>query len=473
MIQITIKDNEFAYDMTAFAQVFYPEKKCTVTERPQWLEREGYTVSWEIDGVVCYEDFLPYPYTKGEVKQRVYDFLCRHTGKSLPWGTLTGVRPAKIPLRMLMDGRKEEEIWRILREEYRCGPDKTKLVMDVAKREYALTGKTDHENSINIYIGIPFCPSICAYCSFSSYPVGKYEGKTGAYLDALEKELAYAKEAVRGKTLQTVYIGGGTPTALPGEAFERLLGMVERYLPMDGVKEYTVEAGRPDSMTEGKLRCMKDHRVSRISVNPQSMKQHTLDLLGRRHTVSDVKRKYALARELGFDNINMDLIAGLPEETLADFEHTLRETAQMEPDSITVHTLVIKRASQMRREQMERGGALKEENLRVSGMQHMAEEFCREHGYEPYYMYRQKNKALTTRNTNQENVAYARPGKECLYNVFMMEELETILALGSGGSSKYVYPRENRMERVENVKSIDHYIDRIDEMIERKRKFPF
>lgn len=471
MIQITIKDNEFSYDMTALAQVFCPEKQCAVTENPQWLEREGYSVSWEIDGAVRYEDFLPSPYTKNEVKRHVYDFLCHYTGKTLPWGILTGVRPAKIPLHMLMEGTEEEEISRILREEYRCSPDKTKLVMDVARREYALTGKIDHKNSISIYIGIPFCPSICAYCSFSSYPVRQYEEKIGAYLDALEKELAYAQGAVRGKKLQAVYIGGGTPTALPKAAFARLLEMTDRYLPMDQVREYTVEAGRPDSMTDEKLRCMKEHRVSRISINPQSMKQHTLDLLGRKHTIDDVKRVYGLARKFGFDNINMDLIAGLPEETLEDFGQTLRETAQLEPDSITVHTLVIKRASQMRREQMERGEPW-EENRRVSAMQDAAERFCREHGYEPYYMYRQKNKALTTRNTNQENVAYARPGKECLYNIFMMEELETVLALGSGGSSKYVYPEENRMERVENVKSIDHYMDRIDEMIQRKQQFP-
>lgn len=481
MIQITIKDKEFSYDMTALAQAFFPEKKCVVEEKEEWLVRDGYTVSWEIDGQKEFQHFEPSPYTKNAVKRQVYDFLCQYSQKKLPWGILTGVRPAKIPLRLLMEGRQEEEIARLLREEYRCSTEKTALVLDVAKREYSLTRRIEHENSRCVYIGIPFCPSICAYCSFSSYPAGRYAEMMDVYLDALEQELSYAAKTLTGMKLQAVYIGGGTPTALHEKAFARLLAMVDRYLPMEEVTEYTVEAGRPDSISEEKLHSMKEHRVSRISINPQSMKQHTLDLLGRKHSVEDVRRVYAMARELGFDNINMDLIVGLPEETPADFKQTLREIVRMEPDSVTVHTLVIKRASQMRREQMEQGSILREEDCRnvtmqeenccIAAMQDEAEAFLREHGYGPYYMYRQKNKAFTTRNTNQENVAYAKPGKECLYNIVMMEELETVLALGSGGSTKIVFQGENRMERVENVKSVEQYIERIDEMIRRKQKF--
>lgn len=468
MIQITIKDNEFSYDMKALALAFYPEKTCSVREDKTLQGRGGYSVFWEMDGVLLYKDFFPSPYTKNEVKRRVYEFLCRHSGRTLPWGILTGIRPAKIPLRLLMAGEEDMEILRVLTEEYECSHEKARLAFDVARKEFALTGDMDHENSINVYIGIPFCPSICAYCSFSSYPVKQYEKKINAYLDALEKEMQYAKEAVRGKTLQTVYVGGGTPTALDEKQFERLMDMIGTYLPMEEVREFTVEAGRPDSITENKLLSMKAHHVSRISINPQSMKEQTLKLLGREHTVEDVKRVFHLAREHGFDNINMDLIVGLPEESLEDFQETLREAEKLHPDSMTVHTLVIKRASRLRREHLECGGEIAEEGKHVALMQDYAEKFCREHGYEPYYMYRQKNKAGTTRNTNQENVAYARPGKECLYNIFIMEELQTILALGSGGSSKYVYHSEDRMERVENVKSVDDYICRIDEMIERK-----
>lgn len=500
MIQITIKDQEFSYDLTALAQAFFPEKKCVVREEEAWRGRDGYTVCWEIDGERVFEHFEPSPYTRNTVKRKVYDLLSRYLEKELPWGTLTGVRPAKIPLRMLTEGMPEEEIDRVLREEYRCSREKSALVLDVAKREYAITSGIDHENSFCLYIGIPFCPSICAYCSFSSYPAGKYEKWMDAYLDALEQELSYVAKTFAGKKLQAVYIGGGTPTALRDLAFARLLDMVDRYLPMEDVAEYTVEAGRPDSISEEKLQGMKAHRVSRISINPQSMKQHTLDLLGRKHSVEDVKRVYARARELGFDNINMDLIVGLPEETSADFKRTLEEIVRMEPDSVTVHTLVIKRASQMRRDQMEQSGrrkegrgtegwrakgrrtetgqeeercaeTMREENHYIEAMQDEAGAFLREHGYGPYYMYRQKNKALTTRNTNQENVAYAKPGKECLYNIVIMEELETVLALGSGGSTKIVFHGENRLERVENVKNVEQYIERIDEMIRRKQKF--
>lgn len=468
MIQITIKDNEFSYDMKALALAFYPEKSCVVREDESFQNRDGYSMRWEIDGVIQYEEFVPSPYTKNKVKRRAYEFLCRHSGRKQPWGILTGIRPAKIPLRMLMTGRKEEEILNVLCEEYQCSERKARLALDVAAKEYALTGNMEHEKCMNIYIGIPFCPSICAYCSFSSYPVRQYEKKIDAYLDALEIEMQYAGTVVAGKMLQTVYVGGGTPTALNEEQFERLLTMIERYLPMDSVREYTVEAGRPDSITEEKLRCMKKHDVTRISINPQSMKEHTLELLGRKHTIRDVKRVFRMARETGFDNINMDFIVGLPEETPEDFKETLRQAAELDPDSMTVHTLVIKRASRMRREHLESGDGICEEERWILLMQDYAEQFLREHGYEPYYMYRQKNKAGTTRNTNQENVAYAKPGKECLYNIFIMEELETILALGSGGSSKYVYHDEDRMERVENVKSVDDYINRIEDMIRRK-----
>lgn len=468
MIHITIKDTEFSYDMKALAQAFYPGKVCEIKEEAGWQELDGYSVLCEIDGREQYKDFIPSPYTKNEVKRRFYDFLCRYSGNFLPWGILTGVRPAKIPLRMFMEGKQEKEIADSLREVYRCAPEKVQLVMDVAKREYALTGHIDHENSINVYIGVPFCPSICSYCTFSAYPIGQYADKASAYLDALERELAYAGEAVSGKVLQTVYIGGGTPTSFEEGMFARLLDLVSRYLPMEHVREYTVEAGRPDSITEDKLRCMKAHGVTRISINPQTMKQHTLEAIGRKHSTDDVRRVFAQARELDFDNINMDLIVGLPEETPEDLERTLQEVCRLEPDSITVHTLVIKRASRMRREQMESGERLLHENPWIPVMQTGAEQFCRSHGYEPYYMYRQKNKAFTSYNTNQENVAYARPGKECLYNIFMMEELEDILALGSGASSKYVFSGENRVERVENVKNVDDYISRIDEMIRRK-----
>ena len=470
MIRFEIKSNEFSYDLKALALSFFPEKNCDVVKREEWRGHCGYPLRCVMDGREILSADLPEDYSKNSVKELVYRCFVKESGRTLPWGILTGIRPAKIPLRMQMEGRNREEIAVCLREEYLVAEPKVKLAMDVAEKEYELTRFFDHENGFNIYIGIPFCPSICQYCSFSSYDYHRYAGQAGDYLTALEKEIRYTAKKFATKELHTIYVGGGTPTALSEEQLQRLMDMIHRHLPVADVAEFTVEAGRPDSITVDKLRIMKEAGVSRISVNPQTMRQRTLELLGRRHTVEQVKEVFHLARETGFDNINMDLIVGLPGEGEEDFYHTLKEVCALGPDSVTVHTLVIKRASRMRREQMEQGEEMTPEDALIPVLQTASENFLREQGYEPYYMYRQKNKAGTTRNTNQENVAYARSGKECLYNIFIMEELETIVALGSGGSTKHVIHGENRMERVENVKSVEDYITRIDEMIERKEK---
>ncbi|MCI5496535.1 MAG: coproporphyrinogen dehydrogenase HemZ, partial [Roseburia sp.] len=314
MIEVDISGTEFSYDMKALAMVFYPEKECRVVEHPEVSTEDGYSIKWQMDGKK-WEKIFPNPYTKNQIKKEVYEYLKTQSGKELPWGILTGIRPAKIPLRLMMQGQEEAAIRDILKEEYFCRDDKVKLAMDVAKKEFSLTQGMQHERCANVYIGIPFCPTICAYCSFSSFPAGRYRDKMDAYLDALEKEMMQCKEWLAGKQMVSVYVGGGTPTSLSEEQFERLMAMTEKYLPMEQSKEFTVEAGRPDSITEGKLRSMKTHGVTRISINPQSMKEHTLELLGRKHTVEEIREKFMLARTLGFDNINMDLIAGLPEET--------------------------------------------------------------------------------------------------------------------------------------------------------------
>lgn len=470
MIRFEIKSNEFSYDLKALALSFFPEKGCDVVLREEWRESSGYPIHCEMDGREILHENLPEGYSKNRVKELVYSCFVKISGHTLPWGILTGIRPAKIPLRMRMEGRGREETAACLREEYLVSEPKIRLALDVAEKEYELTRPFDHENGINLYIGIPFCPSICQYCSFSSYDYHRYAGRAEDYLTALEKEIRYTAKKFAAKELHTIYVGGGTPTALNEEQLQSLMNMIHHYLPVAAAAEFTVEAGRPDSITADKLRIMKEAGVTRISVNPQTMQQRTLEILGRRHTVEQVKETFQLARETGFDNINMDLIVGLPGEGEEDFTHTLNEVCELGPDSVTVHTLVIKRASRMRREQMEQGAEMNPEDVLIPVLQAASEKFLREQGYEPYYMYRQKNKAGTTRNTNQENVAYARPGKECLYNIFIMEELETIVALGSGGSTKHVIHGENRMERVENVKSVEDYIARIDEMIERKER---
>lgn len=460
---------EFSYDLKALALDFYPEKGCEVMEREDWADRKGYPLVCCIDGEETLSVTLPEGYNKNSVKSALYEMFSKRTGIHLPWGILTGIRPAKIPLRLLWEGHSREEIGEILEKEYRMDERKIRLSVDIAEKEDALTSRFRHENGYNIYIGIPFCPSICQYCSFSSFPYEKYKKLADDYLTALEKEMKFTGEFFSERPLHTIYVGGGTPTSLNESQLGRLMDMIHRYLPVGQAVEFTVEAGRPDSITKEKLLLMKKAGVTRISINPQTMKQHTLELLGRMHTVEQVKDAFYLARETGFDNINMDLIVGLPEEDEVDFMNTINRIREMDPDSVTVHTLVIKRASRMRREQMESGSDIRPEDTMIPFLQMESEDYLRDLGYEPYYMYRQKNKAGTSRNTNQENVAYAKPGKECLYNIFIMEELETIVALGCGGSTKQVFTGGNRMERIENIKGVEEYIARIDEMIERKR----
>lgn len=473
MIQFEIKKNkngtgEFSYDLKALALSFFPGQECLVTEREDWVEQTGYPARCRMDGRVVWEEHLPEGYTKNQVKASLYRSLSRLSGRQLPWGILTGIRPAKIPLRMYMDGMSREEIADCLRREYLVRENKISLALAVAKKEYELTHSFAHERGYNIYIGIPFCPSICSYCSFSSFDYARYSDRVGEYLTALEKEMRAVGRNDR-QELHSIYVGGGTPTSLTEEQLARLMEMIRTHLPIGQALEFTVEAGRPDSISREKLRILKRAGVTRISINPQSMKQHTLDLMGRRHRVEQVTEAFHMAREEGFDNINMDLIVGLPEEDEVDFYNSLNRICELEPDSITIHTLVIKRASELCREQLETGSGLSPEDTLIPVLQTGSGEYLTEKGYEPYYMYRQKNRAGVTGNTNQENVAYARPGKECLYNIFIMEELETIVALGSGGATKQVFHGENRMERIENVKSVEDYIARIDEMIERKK----
>lgn len=399
---------------------------------------------------------------KSKIKRRLYFILHSRTGKTLPWGTLTGIRPTKIAMTKMEEGWKDEEIASYMRRSYLTGEDKIRLSIEIAGRERELLSALNYEKGYSLYIGIPFCPTTCLYCSFTSYPIGKWAGRTGEYLNALFRELDYTAERFRGRPLDTVYFGGGTPTSLEAGDLDRLLGKVRDTFDLGNVLEFTVEAGRPDSITEEKLLVLKKYGVTRISINPQTMKQETLDLIGRRHTVEMVKEKFALARRLGFDNINMDFIIGLPGETAEDVARTMEETKALRPDSITVHSLAIKRASRLHllwEEYKDQTGK------DIDAVAEISRRAALDMGMEPYYLYRQKNMA-----GNFENVGYALPGKACLYNILIMEELQTIAACGAGTTTKLIFPAENRKERVENVKDAGQYIERIEEMLERKEK---
>lgn len=408
---------------------------------------------------VLYDDRFD---TKNKIKRRLYVLLAAHTGKTLPWGTLTGIRPTKIAMAKLAEGKTEQEIGTYLKETYFTSDEKIALCIEIAMRERELLQAIDYQNGYSLYIGIPFCPTTCLYCSFTSYPIGKWRGKTHLYLEALFREMEYVAEKKQGCQLDTVYFGGGTPTSLAAEELDILFTKLKETFAFSCVQEFTVEAGRPDSITAEKLAVLKKHGVTRISINPQTMQQKTLDLIGRRHTVEEVKACFSLARGMGFDNINMDLIIGLPEETLADVKSTMDQIKELQPDSVTVHSLAIKRAARL--------NTMKEvyRDLKITGTQEMIDltaQYAREMGLEPYYLYRQKNMA-----GNFENVGYAKPGKACIYNILIMEEQQTIVACGAGTTTKRLFPEENRLERVENVKDVEQYISRIEEMIERKEK---
>ena len=283
-----------------------------------------------------------------------------------------------------------------------------------------------------------------------------------AYLDALEQELRFLSESLPGKKCNTIYIGGGTPTTLSAMRLDRLITMIEHYIPMEHVLEFTVEAGRSDSIIRDKLRAVRRHRVDRISINPQTMNQRTLDIIGRKHTPEQIRECYAMAREEGFAHINMDLIVGLPGETIEDVAHTLEEMKKMRPDNLTVHSLAIKRAARLT---MERDQYLGYPMENSQAHMDLAMEAAKEMGLEPYYLYRQKNMA-----GNMENVGFAAEGAAGIYNILIMEEKQTIMALGAGAACKYVTDGGRTVTRSENVKDVALYMERLPEMIERKRK---
>ena len=396
---------------------------------------------------------------KNLIKRNLYEMLRKLCGRDLPWGNLTGIRPVKLAMQFLSEQTPPEAASRQMQERYFVSPKKADLAVRIAQRERRILEGIDTKNGYSLYIGIPFCPSICLYCSFSSTPLGLWESRVDEYLDALIREMAACRRCFPGKKLHTVYVGGGTPTTLNPAQLERLLDAVERHFDLSGVMEYTVEAGRPDSITREKLEVIRRHPVTRISVNPQTMNQETLDVIGRRHTVEDTVHAYETARSLGFDNINMDLIVGLPGEGIRQIEHTMEQIEALDPDDVTVHALALKRAARLALHMDEYEKISFQASDRIM---ERCEEGCRRLSMTPYYLYRQKNMA-----GNYENVGYAKQGRAGLYNILIMEEVECILACGASGSTKIVYG-DGRIERVENVKDVRNYLERIDEMIRRK-----
>lgn len=459
--------HHFAYEAERLFRAFFPPVKIAMTNSAEDVSGDFCVTERVINGgiiTLCVKmsagDFLKelteiIPADTPEKEQEralcvlLYRVLSEYTGVTPPWGILTGIRPVR-----LLAGMDEKTA----AERLLVSPEKTALAHRInAVQKPIIAGIP--ERSFSLYVSIPFCPTRCSYCSFVSHSVDKAAGLVGDYLDRLCEELSVTADTAlqAGLQLDTIYFGGGTPTTLSAEQLKRLFSALECF-DLSNVREFTVEAGRPDTITREKLTAIKQAGARRISVNPQTMNDSVLEAVGRRHTAAQTERAYALAREIGFDSINMDLIAGLPTDTVEGFIRSLDRVCELSPENITVHSLSLKRAARLFRErESEPSGAYE-----MTSYAHKKLSAC---GYEPYYLYRQKNTA-----DNCENTGYAKPGTESLYNMFIMEEVQTILAVGAGASTKLVDIPSGRIERVTNLKYPYEYLGRFNEVIAEKSK---
>ncbi|MBR6472149.1 MAG: coproporphyrinogen dehydrogenase HemZ [Firmicutes bacterium] len=384
------------------------------------------------------------------------------------WGDLTGVKPVKLTRELFKgnpyNGKKpheKDEVLRILTEERGVSPVKAALLVEIYEYQQKVLQGDDYLKA-GLYIGIPFCPTRCLYCSFTSNqrPYSEIE----RYLEALISEIEYVGRRLResGMGIETIYIGGGTPTTLDVRQLNRLLDAVLHNMDLCKLREFTLEAGRPDTITAEKLQTARDHGVDRISINPQSMKERTLELIGRSHSPKDIYKAFEIAHKSGIPVVNCDLIAGLPEESVGDFEKTLETIIGLRPSNITVHTLALKRASRLIEQDPEYHETHSDVVAEMIALSH---EMLRDAAFRPYYLYRLKRMAGAL-----ENTGWCREGTAGIYNIRIMDEQQSIIALGAGGMSKVFFPEENRLERVPNVNNYEVYIDRLQEMLERKEQ---
>ena len=398
------------------------------------------------------------------IKRELYLLLREITGIETNWGTVTGVRPLKIALKIFNRLGSISAMQDCLRNIFLVSEDKISLLTEIVlyQNKYLHSNPSD---KISVYIGIPFCPTRCAYCSFASN-VANNDEEIEVYLTNLLKEIDYMGELIRshGDEIESIYIGGGTPTTLNARQFDFLIKKTCESFDTDADRiEFTIEAGRPDTIDSDKLDTIRKLGVSRISINPQTMKDSTLELIGRRHKSEDIIKAYQLAKEYNFDVINADIIAGLPEETFEDFKSTLDKVLELGANNITVHTLSIKKGSRLKESDPE----FYRENVdTVSKMLEYAHEKLRDNGFYPYYIYKQKHQIGAL-----ENVGYCKDGKHSIYNIRIMEEKQTIIGLGAGGIGKVYFPDEDRLERVPNVCNYEVYNERFDEMLERKNTY--
>ena len=450
-VGMTLENSVVYYNDKVFSKTVYLENYQVIYESLDHKSIEGLSEQ-EIKKI-----------TKETIKRSMYNVLMKKFNSYVPWGILTGIRPVKIVHNLLDKNLSDKDIRENLKTNYLISDEKIDLALSIAKRERKFIYPID-KNKISLYISIPFCPTRCYYCSFPANPLKQFGHLKKEYIDKLIIEIKGLAKLLKEthKEIETLYIGGGTPTTLDAEEMDILIKALYKELDLSSIKEFTVEAGRPDTINREILECLKKNNVTRISINPQTMNQETLDKIGRGHSVNEIKEAFHLAREIGFDNINMDLILGLEGENVDMVRNTLEEIKKLSPESLTVHTLAIKRASKLKEKMDEYVLTQYEEMVKMIDL---SMEYAKEMNLNPYYMYRQKQML-----GNLENIGYAKEGYECIYNMQIMEEKQSNYALGAGAISKFVYIDEDRIERVENVKNVEQYIDRVEEMIDRKKE---
>ena len=404
---------------------------------------------------------------KRAVKLCVYRLLCcLRGGVPSPWGILTGVRPVKIVHRLIEKGYGREKVLEVLQKDYAVAPEKAALLWEVAdcQRPFLLP-MSALKRVASVYVGIPFCPTRCLYCSFPGYPLARWEKWTEPFLSALLREIEEVGREMRSLEwkVQSIYIGGGTPTCLGERETAAFLAAVREWFWDSETAEFTVEGGRPETLTAEKLALLKEYGVSRLSINPQSMQDKTLRLIGRSHSARDIMEAVERARRFGFATLNMDVIVGLPGETAAEVFSTMEEIKKLRPENLTVHTMAVKRASQLKEEYSRWELPAAEE---VNAMLEITRAAAREMGMRPYYLYRLKRIL-----GNLENVGYSLPGHESCYNIQMIEERQTVVGLGGGAGSKWFAPETGALAGSYNPKDPINYVERVEELIERKKAF--
>ncbi len=472
---LIFRGHDFEYEVQAIAKIFISGVRFELCHGGEVSHAENQILTEYENSVFhvkiilqgkIYQKSSPASEKKSEQEfqlcEMLYQGLQELTGYQPPWGMLTGIRPVRKVLDELEQGKTPEQACKELKQKYQISDRKLQLALGTALVQKNIL--PHHLKEIGLYVAIPFCPTRCSYCSFVSHSVESAKNLIPEYVEKLCEEIRILGNLIRKYALsvQSIYFGGGTPTAIPAEQLKKIMQAVQEYIDMSHVREYTVEAGRADTITKENLQVILDGKADRISVNPQTLQDSVLKEIGRCHTAQQVMKAFSLAREMGFTNINMDLIAGLPTDTIEGFSDTLQKVLFLNPESITVHTLTMKRAGKLYHD--EQYQQQKTDISLVERMTELSASLLPKYHYQPYYLYRQKNTL-----GNLENVGYAKSGKENLYNMLIMDDRQTILGAGCAASSKIITP-EGNLTRVVNYKFPYEYLHRFDELMQKKNQ---